>query len=148
MLLSCFVIVLEELKIRGKQQKKWCLNVKTAFEKEQSLKFSQCYENYIANFSPPILYYSVWCNHTLHTVVNQKPLKTLHKHLVRPYKRNSSFPSFQTKKTHRQRPDPRQRHVSTRTCVSIPHRCAAQHSPGCSFWSPSENFKNHLIYIF
>lgn len=37
MLLSCFVIVLEELKIRGKQQKKLCLNVKTAFEKEQSI---------------------------------------------------------------------------------------------------------------
>lgn len=117
MLLSSFVIDLEELKIRGNQQKKWCLN---AFEKEQSLKFPQCCKNYIANFSPPTLYYSVWYNHILHTVVNQKLLKAIHKHLVRPYERNNSFPSSQTKKTHRQGPDPRQYHVSTRTCVSIP----------------------------
>lgn len=35
--LSCFVIDLEELKIRGSSR--LCLNIKTASEKEQSLKF-------------------------------------------------------------------------------------------------------------
>lgn len=116
---SFLLLFWRTLKIRGKQQKRWCFNAKTALKKEQSPKFSQCCENYIANFSPPTLYYSVWYNHILYTVINQKHLEAFHKHLVRPHKRNSSFPSFQTKETHRHGPDPRQCRISARTCAFI-----------------------------
>lgn len=82
---------------------------------------------------------------TLHTVINQKLLKAFHKYLVRPYKRNSNF--HLSKQTCRQGPDPRQCHVSTRTCASTLSSLLYYPAPTwVSFGSPSESSQN-IYYI-